>query len=118
MTDTYKLAQQIESLTNAFFRANADGKITIDELGESIDSLKRTVKELKTIIDTFEKPIKSMLDNGQDVVINNRQYQYKIVNSYVFDTDKAKATLESLEYSLEDFQKPQIKKTLDFIIKK
>jgi hypothetical protein len=114
MSETYKLASQIENLANALFRANADDKISPDELAEAVDSLKRGQKLLKSIVEGFEKPVKEILKTQESFVINNRKYFYKVTTKKVFDTDKAKVTLESLDYSLEDFTKLQQSKSLDF----
>ena len=118
MSDTYNHSNKIENLVNALFRAYQDNKITTDELAESVDCLQRSIKQLKKLVEGFEKPLKSLLATQDTVVINNRKYYFKTSTSKVFDTDKAKATLESLAYSLEDFTKLQAKQTLVFDLNK
>jgi predicted RNA-binding protein YlqC (UPF0109 family) len=110
MTEFQKQCLTAENLVNAIFRVARDNpdQLTVD----SLETLKTISKLADKMVENIEKPIKQILENQDTLEINNKKFYYKISTSKVFDSDKAKATLESLEYSLEDFTKLQNRKTL------
>lgn len=112
MSELLTRATQLENLANAVFRLERDGNLSPEDLASIQDSLKRSIKMLEVVTGNFEKGIKNGLELNETINLGGFSYYYKVSESTVFDADKAKNTLKDLDYSLEDFTKVQVRKSL------
>jgi hypothetical protein len=63
-------------------------------------------------VEAWKKQVKANLETRGNYDEFGYSYSYKIGNRSIFDTDKAKSTLKSLDYNVDDFIKSTQSKTL------
>ena len=79
---------------------------------DCLESLETIAKLAEKLAESTKKPVREALEFNTEITSGNKKFYYKVSESKVFDQLKAKATLESLEYSLVDFEKIQTRKSL------
>jgi hypothetical protein len=114
MTDTQKLLHTIDNQITALYKAYQDNKITLDELMNELSIIERISLTIQKIEKDITKSIKDGLELTDEFQVGQRKYYYKDTTASVFDTKKAKSTLESLDYNLEDFTTLQFRKKLTY----
>lgn len=112
MTEFQKQCLQAENLVNALFRVARDNPEALT--ADCLESLETISKLAEKLAEEIRKPAKEALEFNLEYISGNKKFYYKKTESRVFDAEKAKSTLESLEYSLQDFEKVQTRKTLLF----
>ena len=114
MTDTQKILYQIDNQLTAIYKLYKDGRISLDELTNEITIIERITATIGAISKDIDKSIKSILEINQECTVGQRRYYYKESTASVFDAKKAKDTLKSLDYNLEDFTTLQFRKKLTY----
>ena len=114
MTDTTKLLQAVDNQLTALYKAYQDNKITLDELMSELSIIERISLTIQRVEKDINKSIKDGLELTDEFTVGQRKYYYKESTASVFDTKKAKSTLESLEYNLDDFSTLQFRKKLTY----
>lgn len=114
MTDTQKLLQHVDNQLTAIHKAYQDQKITLDEIMSELSVIERISLTIQKIEKDINKSIKDGLELNSEITVASRRYYYKESTASVFDTKKAKDTLKSLEYNLDDFTTLQLRRKLTY----